>query len=127
MELCVCVQPCPTLCNPMSCSPPGFSCPWNFSGKNTGMGCHFPHPGGLHHPGIKTTYLVSPALAGRFFTTSATWKAHGTFYPTTNTHYQVSMGHFPYLRQQIKSPYIFKDIIQSIFSDNNRTELDRNQ
>ena len=22
-------------------SPPGSSCPWNFSGKNTGVGCHF--------------------------------------------------------------------------------------
>ena len=28
-------QLCPTLCNPMDCSPP-----WNFLGKNTGVGCH---------------------------------------------------------------------------------------
>ena len=28
-----------TLCNPMDCSLP-VSCPWNSSGKNTGVGCH---------------------------------------------------------------------------------------
>ena len=27
-------------CNPMDCSPPGF-CLWDFSDKNTGVGCHF--------------------------------------------------------------------------------------
>ena len=34
-----------------------------------------PAPGGLPYPGIKPTVLTSPALAGRFFTTSATWEA----------------------------------------------------
>ena len=33
-------QSCPTLCSPMNCSPPGSS-PWDFLGKNTGVGCHF--------------------------------------------------------------------------------------
>ena len=33
-------QSCPTLCDPMDCSPPG-SCPWDFPGKSTGVGCHF--------------------------------------------------------------------------------------
>ena len=32
-------------------------------------------PGDLPDPGIKLTSLVSPALAGRFLTTSATWEA----------------------------------------------------
>ena len=117
-SLCVRVQSCQTLCNPMDCSPPGFCCPRNFSGKSTGMGCHCPHPGDPQH------HLVFPALAGRFSPTCTTWRAHGTFYPTTDTHYQVSVGRFPYCRQQIKSPYVFKDIIQSIFSDNSRMELE---
>ena len=31
-----------SFCNPMDCSPPGSSlCPWDFPGKNTGVGCHF--------------------------------------------------------------------------------------
>ena len=40
--VCVCVlstQLCPTLCDPIDCSPPG-SCSWNSSGKNTGVGNH---------------------------------------------------------------------------------------
>ena len=38
-------------------------------------GLPFPFPGDLPNPGIKPVSLMSPALAGRFFTTSATWKA----------------------------------------------------
>ena len=30
------VQSCPTLCNPTK-----LLCPWDFPGKNTGVGCHF--------------------------------------------------------------------------------------
>ena len=35
----------------------------------------FPPPGDLPDPGIESASLESPALAGRFFTTSATWEA----------------------------------------------------
>ena len=34
-----------------------------------------PSPGDIPNPGIKLTSDRSPALAGRFFTTSATWEA----------------------------------------------------
>ena len=37
-----------------------------------------PPPGDLPDPGIKLESLVSPALAGGFFTTSATWEAQLT-------------------------------------------------
>jgi len=33
-----------------------------------------PPPGDLPDPGIKLESLMSPALAGRFFTTSTTWE-----------------------------------------------------
>ena len=56
-------QSCPTIPDPMDYSPPGSSCSWNFSGKNTGVGCHFPPPGHLLNPVIKSACLVSPALA----------------------------------------------------------------
>ena len=56
-------QSCPTIHDPMDYSPPGSSCSWNFSGKNTGVGCHFPPPGHLLNPVIKSACLVSPALA----------------------------------------------------------------
>ena len=34
---------CLTLCDPLDCSPPSSSksCPWDFLGKNRGLGCHF--------------------------------------------------------------------------------------
>ena len=50
------------LCDPLDC-------PWSSSGKNTGVGCH------ALLQGIFLMSLASPALAGRFFTTSATWES----------------------------------------------------
>ena len=35
-----------------------------------------PPPGNLPDPGMEPVSLKSPALAGGFFTTSATWKPH---------------------------------------------------
>ena len=40
----------------------------------SGLPC--PPPGDLPDPGIKAGPLASPALAGRFFTTSVIWEAH---------------------------------------------------
>ena len=38
--LCLVAQSCPTLCDPMDCSPPGASVYVGPPGKNTGVGCH---------------------------------------------------------------------------------------
>ena len=38
--MCLVTDSCPTLCNPMDCSPPGFSVHGDSPGKNTGVGCH---------------------------------------------------------------------------------------
>ena len=35
------LQPCPTLCDPIDGQPTGLPRPWDFPGKNTGVGCHF--------------------------------------------------------------------------------------
>ena len=40
------------------------------------MGCQWPPLGDLPYPWIKLTSLISPALEGWFFITSATWLAH---------------------------------------------------
>ena len=37
-------------------------------------GLTFPSPGALPDPGVKPTSLVSPALAGGFFTNCTTWE-----------------------------------------------------
>ena len=65
--LCLVTQSCPTLCNPMDCSPPGFSVHGDSPGKNTEVGCHallqgiFPTQGsnlGLPH-GRQKLYSLS--------------------------------------------------------------------
>ena len=38
--LCLAAQSCPTLCDPMDWSPPGYSIHVDCLGKNTGVGCH---------------------------------------------------------------------------------------
>ena len=59
---------CPTLCDPVGCSPPG-PLSMGFSRQESWSGLPFPSPGDLTDPGIKPMSLSSPALAGIFFTT----------------------------------------------------------
>ena len=47
-----------------------------FSRQEHWSGVPWPPPGHLPDSGIKHTSLMSPALAGGFFTTSTTWEAH---------------------------------------------------
>ena len=67
-------QSCPTLCDPMDCGLPGSS--HGIFQARVLEWVPFPSPGDLPHPEIKPASLKSPALAGRFFATSATWEAH---------------------------------------------------
>jgi len=46
-----------------------------FSRQEYWSGLPCPPPGDLPDPAIEPTTITSPALAGRFFTTSATWEA----------------------------------------------------
>ena len=46
-----------------------------FSRQEYWSGLPWPPPGDLPNPGIEPSSLVSPALPGRFFTTSAPWEA----------------------------------------------------
>ena len=54
-------------------------CPWDSPGKNIGVGCHALLQGIFltqgSNPHLLSISLKSPALAGRFFITSATWEA----------------------------------------------------
>ena len=62
-----------------------FAAPWTVAHRAPlSIGCSrqeywsglpFPPPGALPHPGIKPTFLSSPAWAGGFFTMIATWEA----------------------------------------------------
>ena len=64
------LQSCPTLCDPVDHSPSG-STVHGFSRQEYWSGLPLPPPGDLPDPGIEPKSLMSPALAGRFFTTSA--------------------------------------------------------
>ena len=50
-----------------------------FSRQEYWSGLPCPPPGDLPDPGIEPAPPVSPALAGGFFTTRATWEAQVTF------------------------------------------------
>ena len=55
--------------------PASLLCPWDSLGKNIGVGCHLLLQEIFLTQGIKPESPVSPALSGRFFTTSAIWEA----------------------------------------------------
>ena len=46
-----------------------------FSKQEHWSGLPCPPPGALSNPGIELIFLMFPALAGRFFITSAIWEA----------------------------------------------------
>ena len=68
------LQLCPTLCDPMDSSLPGFSVRGILQATILEW-VAMTSSRGLPDPGIKPTSLVSPALESRFFTTSTTWEA----------------------------------------------------
>ena len=76
VHVCVCVYVCvhsvmSDSCNPVGCSLPGSV---EFSRQEYWSGLPFLSPGDLPNARIEP---VSPALAGRFFTTSAFWEEVG--------------------------------------------------
>ena len=89
---------CLTLCNPMDCSPPDSSV-WNFSRQEYWSGLPCPPPGNLPYPRIEHMSLMSPALAGRFFTTRATWEVLGMSLGKTSGHRGID---HPFLSSQAR-------------------------
>ena len=69
-----CLSLCLSLCNSIDGSLPDSSHSMGFSRQEYWGGLPCPPPGNLPDPGIKPASLTSPALAGGFFTTSATWE-----------------------------------------------------
>ena len=68
-------QSCPTLFNSVHCSARQAPLSMGFSRQDYWSELPCPPPGDLPDPGIKPVSLKSPALAGRFFTTSTPWEA----------------------------------------------------
>ena len=66
-----CVRLCATLWT-VTCQAP---LSMRFSRQEYRSGLPYPSPGDLPDPGIEPVSLMSPALAGVFFTTGTTWEA----------------------------------------------------
>ena len=64
-------QSCLTLCDPTDCRP---LLSMGFSRQEYWSGLPFSSPGDLPDLGFEPASLTSPALAGGFFITSATWE-----------------------------------------------------
>ena len=62
---CLVAKSCPTLCHPHRLQPARLLYPWDSSGKNTGVGCHFFLQGIFPTQGLNSRLL----LGRRFFTT----------------------------------------------------------
>ena len=56
------LQLCLTPCDPVDCSPPSLLCPWDFSGKDTGVGCHFVLQGMFLAQGLSPALQVDSLL-----------------------------------------------------------------
>ena len=81
------LQSCLTLCDPVDCSLPGSSVHGILQARILEW-VPMPPPGDFPDPGIEPTFLVSPASAGGFFTTSTTWEAHMRYLEWSNSQKQ---------------------------------------
>ena len=74
---------CPTLCDPIGQA----TLSMGFSRQEYWNRLPCPLPGDFPDLGIEPKSLMSPALAGRFFTTRATWEAPGRLHPRLMTNW----------------------------------------
>ena len=76
------LQSCPTLCDLRTAA---HQTPLSLgvSRQERWNGWPFSSPGDLPYPGIEPASLTSPASAGMFFTTHATWEAPSCVYKST--------------------------------------------
>ena len=84
IHMCVCaksLQSCPTLCDPVDYSLPGSSVLGILQARILEWVAMLSSRGNLPNPRIEPESLMSPTLAGGFFTTEATWEAHVYIYP----------------------------------------------
>ena len=97
-----------------------FETPWTvihqaplsmgFSRQEYWSGLPCPPPGDLPNPGIKSVSPLSPALAGRFFTTRATWEAQHSIYVDS-----ISSHNNPWIRYNYYSHFSVQENEEKIF------------
>ena len=84
IHVCMHAQSCLTLCSPMNCSLPGSSVHGISQARRLEWVVIFILQG-IPDPGIKPASLVSPALAGRFFTTEPHGKPYVSLPPSSTS------------------------------------------
>ena len=112
MLLCVCslTQLCPTLCNPMDCSPPGSSVHAIFK-----SGLPFPSPRDLPNPGIKAAFPALHSIScnsGEFFTHWAISEAQYAYDEWNNPNVKPSQNFYQQFLVHVcnpAQPYIFQN------------------
>ena len=87
-----------------------------FSRQEYWSGLPCPSPRDLPNPGIELTSLTSSALAGRFFSTSATWKAHFTNDNVYNILQMVMYIKMKIILCQLLHLQLFSLILRVVFS-----------
>ena len=107
----------PTLCDPMDHSSPGSSVQ-RFSRHEYWNGLPFSPPGDLPDPGIKPTSLMSLALAGGFFTSSATSDSSKleTIKKINQITFTWGVAVLPLLRSQKEGPIFIVSLFVSFHS-----------
>ena len=111
--LCLVAQLCPTLSNPMNCSPPGSSAQGDSQGKNTGVGCHvllqqiFPTQG--LNPGLLHCRWILYLLSQRSISIKRLQTLLGGNFTLVNHHISQS-SKLKY--QELKSPSEFRTAVQ---------------
>ena len=129
-------QSCLTFCEPLNCSLPASSCPWDFPGTNTRVGCHsllqgiFPNQGsnpGLLHPPqtIKVGSLLSePPGKPLGKHTSFIFLSNisqESFHITTNMNFYYSISHHKiFILLQILFFFIFWTMIRHVYRKRSR-------
>ena len=112
-ELCACVKLLQlhlALCDPMDYSSPDSSS-MGFSRQEYWKGLPCSPLGDLPNPGIEPVSLMSLELAGKFFTSSATWEAAelGNVFNYTHVHHPVYMHKCMYVCKCVYSYTYFRD------------------
>ena len=69
--------------------------PMEFSRQKHWNGVPCPSPGDLLNPGIEPVSFVSPALTGRFFTSSSTWEAPSCLCARVESHHSLGKKMLP--------------------------------
>ena len=107
---------CVTLCDSMDWSTPGSPVHGILQARILEwVAC--PPPGDLSNPGIKPESLMSPALSGSFFITSATWKVLSSLIQTANSqwlsilHMVVCSFHTPLSFPPLPAPHVHKSAV----------------